>query len=81
MRALLLPVLAPPTQAVTFITGKGLHSGPDGPKLKPAVMSLVNKHSLRVQVVNGGALRCEFVDKEQAGLFGWLDKLGDCVIC
>uniref|UniRef100_A0A7S0S0K1 Smr domain-containing protein n=1 Tax=Chlamydomonas leiostraca TaxID=1034604 RepID=A0A7S0S0K1_9CHLO len=64
---------------VTFIVGRGLHSGPDGPKIKPAVMSLINKHSLRCTLVNEGSLLVELVPREQAGWFEGLVR--GCAIC
>jgi hypothetical protein len=37
-------------KSLILIVGRGLHSGPEGPRIKPEVLKLINTYSLRVTV-------------------------------
>lgn len=67
---------------LVFIVGKGLHSEGGVPKIKPAILSLINKHNLRCtpNVPNPGCITVELVKPEERGWVGRLFAAVGCVI-
>ena len=65
---------------IEVIVGKGLHSQGGVPKLKPAILRLIEQHNLRCTVHsnNAGVIWVELVDEKEKGLFGWLS--GKCCV-
>mmetsp|Transcript_12507 Transcript_12507/g.22112 ORF Transcript_12507/g.22112 Transcript_12507/m.22112 type:complete len:192 (+) Transcript_12507:85-660(+) len=60
-------------KSVVIITGRGNHSGPEGPKIKPAVEKLIHELSLRCTVnkPNEGCIFVELgVPEQERGWFG-----------
>jgi DNA-nicking Smr family endonuclease len=59
-----------------IIVGKGLHSKDGIARLKPAILQMCRRHSLRCTIDprNEGCINAAFVSRKRSGFFGWLRR-------
>ena len=68
---------------MVLVVGRGNHSQDHIPKVKPAIMQLIEKHNLRCTpgIPNQGCIQVEFVSAHERGWFDWVSRALGCAIC